>query len=168
MTPEEYFFRYAFPCTELRYFSGKISKETFEKIKEYARKAQTPPREILMKAYEGAFRRITQRMNVSGEAIWDIKVFREYFLKVHSQSLDEGDIDDATKRAFPEKSQLETFIDICKVHTAVIEGSVQKDGMTLLEVRYGAKRRKVLNYYNLPVSKGDSVTIHYGIAVEQV
>ena len=52
MTPEQYFFRYAFPCAEVLMQLKRVTPERFEELKTLAETGKTPSREILEDTYK--------------------------------------------------------------------------------------------------------------------
>lgn len=167
MTPEEYFFRFAFPCSEVLYTVGKIDEKTFNLLQDFAEKKQAPPRALLEQTFQSAIRKIRQRMNIFGDYVWNIEVIQKYFSKVHNEALDDGDIDHITRDELKSKGLLDQILKLCRIHEATITNIISKPNLphTVLKVEFNNENRNVVNLYDLDLKEGDKVIIHYGIAV---
>jgi len=168
MTPEECFFRFAFPCSEVLYTVGKIDKKTFSLLQDFAEKKQAPPRELLEQTFRSAIRKIRERMNI--EDIWNLDTIKKYFLKVHNEALDDCDIDHLTRDELNKHGLLEQILKLCRIHEAAVIGIISKPSLPhkVLKVKFNSTERNIVNLYDLNVAEGDRVIVHYGIAVEKI
>ncbi|HLC98975.1 MAG TPA: hypothetical protein VJC00_03145 [Candidatus Nanoarchaeia archaeon] len=155
MNPEQYFFRYAWPCTEMLLIRKKISEVRYKELKFSAESNITPSRKILEDTYKTA---ISQLKKISSD-YWHIPVIRKYFLEEHNRFIDSGEPEIA--KCTPAQREL------CKVYTGVV-GEVKKAGdYDVVIVRYGKSERRCINLYGLELKKGDAVTVHYNFVIEK-
>ena len=166
MTPEHYFFRYSYPCTEGRALRDLIPSHLRDQLNEHARSDTAPPRSMLVSAYTDAIDKIRRWMHVEGDAVWDMGVVRTYFRSIHNQTLDAGDIDPVFKEALARSGTLETFIGLCKVYETRVEDIQGDDILVSNPMGFGPPRIPVRNAYDLPVDAGSTITIHLGYAIE--
>ncbi|MBW2971074.1 HypC/HybG/HupF family hydrogenase formation chaperone [Candidatus Woesearchaeota archaeon] len=156
VTSETYFFKYAFPCTQVLLDQGKIDQATFQKLKLMHDTHQIPDRKTLENTYKSAFRRLKMIAKRKDKDYWDIEVIKKYFLEDHNIFINLGEGDYAN---FPTELK-----ELCKVYVAEI---VDKNG-DILTVRYpNTQTQSKVVGKELPEAKvGDKVTIHLGFAVE--
>jgi hypothetical protein len=155
---ENYFLRYAFPCTYVIKQRGEIDDSTFRKIENAAMKNRKLERKLLEKVYKNAFRRIRVLAKEMKKSRWNIDVIREYFVKRHNMIIMEGEGNYAKAPAI--------LKELCKVRKAeIIE---KRDGFFIVKYRNGRglKTRVVGSHFVPDAKKGDSVFIHHGFAVE--
>jgi hypothetical protein len=174
MSPDEYFFRYAFPCTEELLNRRWVSKETFNKFTKAAhelalgKRESIPARQEMESAYKNAFRRIKRLAAELKNDYWSIDVIREYFLREHNACIEGGEDHYS--------NEPESFKELCRVQEAQIIGFKQtvemvydgkKRKVDAYMVSYEGKERPVFNFYNLKDLKG-KVRIHYAFIIEKV
>lgn len=153
---ESYFFKYAFPCAQVKLRLGSLRKEEYNQLKELFLENKSPSKEELEKTFPPAFRRIRKLAGKMGRDIWDLEVIKEYWTDNHNKVIDEGD------GMYGEAS--ESFKDLCKVHAAeVIEEKENK-----LVVKYEDKERIVSDFLVPDVKTRDKVRIHFAYAVEKI
>ena len=156
MKVEEYFFRYAYPCSDMLVKLGKLDKER-KKILDTEFESNVIPTKLeLEECFPEAFRRIKQIAREMNRDYWDMVVIKKYFTEEHNKFIDAND---GTYAKLPD-----TIKNICKVYVAEI---LDVKG-NILVVKYDHKERSVINKYIEDVKKGDKVTIHFGFAVEKV
>ncbi|MFC1731419.1 hypothetical protein ACFL6I_13960 [candidate division KSB1 bacterium] len=156
MKPDQYFFRYAFPCAEVLLQLKRISQQRFDDLKFAAENNITPSREILEDTYKVAFENLMKIANDMKKDYWDIEVIKKYFEEdKHNEFINTGH---GTFGNAPESMK-----DMCRVITAVIE---EIKGH-ILKVKYDGKERMCRNIYNLKLKQGDKVRVHYGYVVEK-
>jgi len=157
MKPEQYFLRYACSCATVLKDLGRIGQEKVDKIQECALKNETMSREELESTFTEAFRRIKKIAAEMHKDYWDMEVLKEYFLRgKHNEEIDAGD-------GFYAKAP-KVFKELCKVHKAKI---MEKKG-NVLRVKIGDKERIVISDLVPEAKVGDTVTVHYGFAVEKI
>lgn len=153
---EKYFFKYAFPCAQVKVKLGSLSLEDYEKLKEIFLEKKCPDKETLEMLFPPAFRRLRVLGEKLGKDIWDFSIIQEYWKRNHNEVIDEGE------GMYGIAS--EDFKDLCKVHVAEV---VEKEGNRLL-VRYEEKEREVSNFLVPNVNVGDMVRIHFMFGIERV
>ncbi len=157
MRPEQYFFRYAWPCTEILLQTKRVSQERFDNLRELAEEGETPSREILEDTYKGAFenlKKIAQELKLD---YWDISVIKRYFIgNWHNEFINNGG---GTFGHAPEPMK-----DMCRINIGIVE----EIGDRFVTVKFGTKQRRCFNIYNLHLEKGDKVSMHYAYVIEKV
>ena len=153
---ERYFFKYAFPCAQVKLKLGSLTKEKYDELERMFLENDFPEKEVLEKTFPPAFRRMGNLAGKMCGEMWDDEVVEEYWTKNHNEIIDEGDGMYGTAT--------EEFRDLCKVHGAKI---IEKDGEKLT-VAYGGKKRVVSNFLVKDAVVGDTVRIHFAYAIEKV
>jgi len=156
MKAEEYFFRYAYPCSDMLLKLGKLDKDSKEILDKEFECNVIPTKLQLEEFFPSALIRmknIAKKMNLD---YWDIAVIKKYFREEHNKYIDSND--GAYAKLPP------SIKDICKVYIAEVIDV--KDN--ILVVKYDHKERSVINKFIPDIKKGDRVTIHFGFAVEKV
>lgn len=154
MAPEQYFLKYALPCSYVLVEQKRLSKEQQRNLENKLLNNESISREELEKSFPEAFRRINELALRSKKDPWSIEVIRKYWIEEHNKYIDKGE-------GMYSKFSNE-FKEICKVHKAkVIE---IKDN--ILTVSYDKKTRKVLSNLIPNVKLNKIVTIHQGYAIE--
>ena len=156
MKPEVLFLKYAFPCTIVKMQRGELTQEEFDKLENAAADNKILPREFLEKTYSNAFRRMGKVSEELKKDIWSIEVIKDYFLNKHNEMIDNNE--EIYSRA------PETLKELCKVYKSKVI-DIRGDYMI---VKYNDKTRSVMKTLVPNVKIGDTVTIHYGYAVEIV
>lgn len=155
-TPEQYFFRYAFPCAEVLLQTKRIDQKRFDELKSAIDRGATPSREVLEDTFRTAFENMKGIAKREGKDHWDISVIRRYFEEGHNMFIDSGG-------GYFGKSP-ESIKDMCRIKEAVV-GSIIGDAV---KVKYGSKERMCRNIYRLGLKKGDKVRMHYGYIIERI
>lgn len=153
---ERYFFKYAFPCAQIKVRLRSLTPEKYEKLKELFLENSAPSKEILEKTFPPAFRRIKELAEKQNRNLWDFKVIKEYWKKNHNEVIDQGD------GMYGIAS--ETFKDLCKIH----EADVKDKNKDTLIVSYNGKERAVSGFLVPEAVVGDKVRIHFAYAIEKV
>lgn len=157
---EQYFFKYAFPCSQTLMELGRITKEEYEELKKMFLEGKVPDREVLERVFCVAFERISRLAIDMGKNKWDLDVNKEYWLKRHNEVIDNGE---GMYGKAPE-----SFKDLCRINIAEV---VERKGDKLI-VRYGSENsresRVVFDTLIPEVRVGDRIKIHYGYGVEVV
>lgn len=153
---ERYFFKYAFPCAQVKARLGSLNQEEYEKLKEIFLENKCPDRETLEKLFPPAFRRLRKLAEKMNKDVWDFSVISEYWKKNHNEIIDGGEGMYGTAN--------DEFKDLCKIHTAVI---TEKKGSNLI-VNYGGRERAVSGFLVQDVKIGERVRIHFAYAIEKV
>ena len=171
MTPEQYFFKYAWPCTEVILADKRISQQRFNDLKYAIENDITPSREVLEETYKVAFanlKELAARMSAERNQqinYWDMEVIRKYFTEEEHNML--IDSEKAFFSRFPPSVR-----DLCKIHTAVIDKIETIAGKVIVFVSYQINDKKIerrcINIYNLKLNPQDKVIIHYGYIIEKV
>ncbi|MFH1376227.1 MAG: HypC/HybG/HupF family hydrogenase formation chaperone [Candidatus Woesearchaeota archaeon] len=155
MEVEVYFLKYSFPCAFIANQRGVINFEEFKRLEDAAINNKVLPREFLEKVFVMAFGRIQKLADELGKDKWNFDVIKEYFITRHNDIIDQG---------FSSYAKApESLKNLCRIHKAkVLE--IRDD---FLIVEYGGNRKRTVMKSLVPgVSIGDSVSIHYGYAVE--
>ena len=155
MNPEVFFLKYAYPCSYILLQRKEISEEQLENLRQAAIKGLVIPKEKLEKIYFRAFEKITPIAKDLGKDKWDLEVLKEYFITRHNEVIDKGMY--AYAKAPPVLKEL------CKVHKAKIID--KKDNILIVQYSQG-KIRPVNNELVPEAEIGETVTIHYGYAIE--
>ena len=157
MNAEEFFFRYAYPCSDTLFKLGKLNKENKLLLDSNFKNNTTPTKLELEECYHAAFRRIkiiAEKMNK--QDYWDKAVIKSYFRDKHNDFID---MNEGTYAKIPQSIK-----DICKVYIAEV---VSIKG-NIVVVKYDHRERSVINKFIKDIKVGDKVTIHFGFAVEKV
>jgi hypothetical protein len=155
---EKYFFKYAFPCAQIKTKLSSLSLEEYNKLKENFLENKCPNKKTLKKDFGAAFRRIKKLAEKMNKEMWDFEVIQEYWIKNHNEVIEQGD---GMYGIASEK-----FKELCKIHEAeVIEINNQTHE---LRVSYNNKQRIVSNFLVQDIKIGDKVRIHFAFAVEKV
>jgi len=110
--PEEYFFKYAFPCSQVLLQQRRISQEKYKNLMDMYNKGQTPDREVLESVFQAAFTRIKKLAVEMQRNYWDLSVIKEYWEKYHNQIIKQGE---GMYGKAPE-----SFKDLCRIHVAEV------------------------------------------------
>ena len=106
MKAEEYFFRYAYPCSETLVRLNKLRVEK-KKILDKEWEANVIPTKLeLEECFPAAFKRIKKIAKDMDKDYWDISIIKKYFQEEHNKYIDADDGD--YKRLPP------AIKDICK------------------------------------------------------
>lgn len=156
MKPEAYFFRYAFPCTEVLLQKKKISQQRFDELKSAAEKGITPSKEILEDTYKTALENLRQIAAKEGKDCWDISVVKKYFEEDgHNNFIDSG------RGEYGHAP--ESLKDMCRIKEGIVD-DIKGD---IISVKYNGKERMCRNIYGIELKKGSKVVIHYGYIVSR-
>lgn len=154
-SPEQTFFKYAFPCSTVLLNRGRISQEKHDELAERFEKLDPPPSEELEKIYVNAARRMRVVAEKLGrDAVWDRQVILTYFLREHNRFIQEGD---GEYKALPP-----ALCEVCKVRICEVEER-EKDVLTVRLPDGGAK--KVMDKHT-GARPGEKVSIHWGFACD--
>ena len=153
---ERYFFKYAFPCAQVKLKLGSLTKEKYDELEGIFFERDAPDKEVLEKAFGAAFRRLNNLAEKMNLEMWDKEVLEKYWTENHNEIIDDGD------GMYGIAS--EDFKDLCKVQVAEVIGKSE----TGLIVKYGEKERSVSNFLVKDVVIGDMVRIHFAFAIEIV
>jgi hydrogenase maturation factor len=153
MKPEEYFFKYAFPCAWVKLERKELSRNKYNELKRRFLKNMPPNRKELEEIFYKAFFWIRQLAKDMNKSKWNLEVLQRYWRKEHNRIVEEEDI------GIPKSLK-----DLCKIHEAeVIEKKRNK-----LIVKYNNSKRVVFNSIVPDASVGNIVTIHYAYAIELI
>jgi len=155
-TTEKYFFKYAFPCAQVKIRRGTLTVEEYNNLRKLFLENNPPDKETLEKIFPPAFKRIKKLADKMNKEVWDPEVIKEYWTKEHNRLIDNKD------GMYAEAS--ETLKDLCKIHEAEV---IEKKANKLL-VKYDDKKRAVFNFLIPDINIRDKVTIHYAHAIEKV
>ncbi|PIN87079.1 hypothetical protein COV19_01525 [Candidatus Woesearchaeota archaeon CG10_big_fil_rev_8_21_14_0_10_44_13] len=159
MKPEQYFFRYAWPCTEVLLEKKKVSQQRFNDLKFAANNNIIPLRNVLEDTYKTAFENLKNIAKAMKKDHWDISVIKRYF--------DEGEHNNFINSGKGEFGHApESLKDMCRVHEGVID-SINK-GFIRVEYDNERKARMCMNPYKIKLKPGDRVKIHYGYVIEKI
>jgi len=161
MKVENYFLRYAYPCTYIKVQRGEITEQEMHELEDIAIHNKPVSRARLERVFTKAFPNIDIIAERLHKDRWDPDLMKDYFMKYHNEFIAAGH---GIYAIAPP-----TFKDICMVHIADV--TELKDG--ILSVRYAKAdgtphKRNVFNVFVPNAKIGDKVTVHYGYAVELV
>ncbi len=152
MEPENFFLKYAFPCSWVIYARGEISLEEYNVLKEAALEGKKLSRDFLEKVYFRAFERLSRIAEEMNKDKWDMQVIEEYFRNRHNSIVE-----------LSEHPQL--IKEFCKVY----ESTIKSISDEFYIVKYGLnKERKVKKVFVPNANIGDRIRIHYDYAIEKV
>ena len=154
--PEQYFFRYAFPCAHLKLERGDINQDQYTALEQRYLKDNPPSKEELEKVFAPGFVFIKQLAQQRGKNYWEVDILKEYWENEHNNIINRGE---GNYKEFPESLK-----DLCRIHTAEIINIIDQ---TLI-VKYENKTRAIHNVFFPEIKFGDKVKIHYAYAVEKV
>jgi len=153
---EEYFFKYAFPCAQVKVRLHSLRSEEYNILKDLFLQGNYPSKEELEKTFPAAFRRLRKLTEQTGKEIWDIETLKQYWEQNHNEIIDEGE------GMYGIAS--EEFKDLCKIQKVEI---IDKKGDQLI-VKYNKKQRIVSNFLIPDAKIGENIRIHFAYAVEKV
>lgn len=153
---ERYFFKYAFPCSQVLLQLKKISQEEYTDLRKKFLKKEFPSRETLERVFSAAFTRIKKLAEKMQKDYWNPAVIKEYWENYHNQIITEGD---GMYGKAPE-----SFKDLCRINIAKV---IERKGNMLI-VNIDGNRRIVFDVLVPDISIGDKVKVHYGYAVEKI
>jgi len=156
MSPERYFFMYAFPCAHLKLERGDINEEEYKNLEKMFLNNDSPTREVLERIFSPAFFWIKQIAKRENKDIWDFDVIKKYWETEHNEIIDKGK---GVYAKFPKSLK-----DLCKIQNAEV---IDKHG-NFLKVKYNQSERGVFDSILSNIKIGDKVRIHYAYAVERV
>ena len=156
MEAEVLFLKYAFPCAFIIRQRKEISDEEFNTLKDAAINNKVLQREFLEKIFFRAFERIKKVGEEMNKEMWDVEVIKEYFLVKHNEIINGG--------MYSYANSPESLKNLCKVHKAKVI-NIKED---ILIVEYNGKTRPVMKDFIPDAQIGDTVTIHYGYAIEKL
>ncbi len=149
LSPERFFFLYAFPCLKLKLIRNEITEEYFEHYKKIRNEKAGISRDELGKLFPNAIKRMGNNWNpVNVQDYWYIKHNEIIDSKSQGYGDDEGHTD-RTRRA-------------CKVHFGLVESVDDK-----VIVNYNNGNHEVENYGE-ELREGDYVTVHLGCICEKI
>jgi len=156
MTPEQYFFRYAFPCAHIILQRGGLTQEEYDKLEQRFLNNNPPARQELERIFTNAFKFVDKLAKELNKSRWDEEIIYKYWKSYHNEVID--------KSIGNFKTAPEAFKNLCKVHLAEVIDSKEQ----ILIVRYENKTRAIHNVFFPEIKFGDKVKVHYAYAVEKV
>jgi hypothetical protein len=158
MKPEQYFFRYSYPCSQYLVMLKKITEKQKKDLDKKFLNNQCPSRKVLENYYSAAFERIKKVAKAMKREPWDINVIREYFIKEHNMCIARNE---GNYKLFPKSMK-----DICKVYIGEV---IERKG-NILTLKLNGKKKTIKKFLDnsLNAKKGDKVTVHYGFAIEKI
>ena len=161
-TPEEVFFRYAYPCTSDLLALDMITQEKFKEITDLFKQGETPDRGFLEEAYPNAVKRIKRIAQELGKPYWTEEVIRHYFINHHNKVIDGGEGPYGKPYYTPKLKEL------CKVHIGQIKEKRIKNGTTIYHVNYNNSQTTIIGNLVPDADIGDKVSIHFRFAIEKL
>ncbi|HIH37713.1 HypC/HybG/HupF family hydrogenase formation chaperone [Candidatus Woesearchaeota archaeon] len=156
MQEEQYFLKYAWPCTWVKKERGGISEDEFEMLKNAAEKGVRVPRATLERVYDVACKHMRRVAKEMRKDMWSIAVIDRYFLEEHNRMIDENE--DFAMKLTPSLKKL------CKCSKAKVLGVIDE----FLKVEVGRDIRTVSAVFVPDAKPGDTVIVHYGYAVKMI
>jgi len=154
MEAENYFLRYAFPCSFIVLERGEITEEEFQTLKEAAVNGRALEKSFLERVYFRAFQKIEKVAKELGKDKWNPEVLEHYFRVRHNQMIDEG--------MYSYKEAPQALKELCKIR----EGKVVRVEKGYAVVEYPGGKRPVITELVPELNVGNQVVIHYGYVVE--
>jgi len=162
MTVENFFLRYAYPCAYILLQLKEISQEELDELEDIAVNKKNISRERLEKTFHSAFQYISELAKKRKKDKWKPEIIKEYFYSYHNKIIDE-------KRGIYAKTPV-MLNELSRVEIAKIKD--KKDDVLIVEYidkkNNKLKNRNVHNTFVPTAKVGDTVTIHYGYAIEIV
>ena len=84
MKAEEYFFRYAFPCSETLMQLKRISEEDYEALKEMFFSRKYPDKKTIERLFPVSLGRIRILADEISDDVWGIETIKEYWQRYHN------------------------------------------------------------------------------------
>jgi hypothetical protein len=154
-TPEQYFFRYAFPCSHIKLKRKEITLEKYHELEKRFLENNPPEKKELEKIYSNGFFFIKRLAKKRNKEYWDIEILEEYWKTEHNNIIDKAEKN--------YKDSPEPMKDLCRtINAEIIE---KKPGIII--VKYDNKKRNVKNPFFPELNIGDTVKIHYSYAVDK-
>ena len=152
---ERYFFKYEFPCAQIKLKLWSITLEQYKELEQTVLENDYPNKETLEKTFPPSFKRIKKLAEKTKQELWNPEIIQKYWEENHNEIINQGD------GMYGIAS--EEFKDLCKIHIAkIIE--IDKDKLT---VKYNNKTRIVSNFLVQDANIGDKDRIHFAYAIEK-
>ena len=161
MRIENFFLRYAYPCAYIIMHRGELSQTELKELEKIAIENREISRERLERIFHRAFAFIDEFAEKYNAYRWDPFIIKEYFYSFHNEVIDAG--------AGTYKTAPETLKELSRVEKAKIID--KRDNILFVEYTDKKGNKKTRNVFNSFVSNAkikDTVTIHYGYAIEIV
>lgn len=150
------FLKYAFPCAGVTLARGAITQKEYDSLEKAARTSKPLQWRMLERIFVSAWRRIREvAASIHGDP-HDSAVIRRYYLEFHNEYIKNND---GSYARAPE-----AFKKLCRVEKA----RIIKKGSDFYIVKIGAKKRPVSSMICPEAHVGDTVSVHYGYAVEKI
>lgn len=151
MSPETYFLRYARPCADFMRQRNEITDNDLNKLDLMLEEKISIDRPFIEKIFYKAINPLKKM----SKNYWSISVIRDYFQKEHNFLIDSG------AEGFEHLAGFQK--DLCRVK----EGIITQIGEDYYEVSYEGRKSKILKGFVKDAKIGESVIIHYAMAVEK-
>ncbi len=150
------FLKYAFPCAGVTLARGKITQKEYDALEKAARTSRPVKWKMLERIFAPAWRRIREVARELNADPREANTIRRYYLEFHNKYIknNDGSYADAP----------EALKKLCRVEKARIVGK----GDDYYIIKIGAKKRPVSSMICHNASVGDTVSAHYGYAVEKL
>jgi len=150
------FLKYAFPCAGVTLARGKITQKEYSGLEKAARTSAPVEWKTLERIFAPAWRRIRESARELNADPRDLQTIREYYLKFHNQYIAAKD---GSYAHAPE-----ILCRLCRVE----KGKIVSMGDDFFIVKIRSITRPVSRMLCKDASIGDTVSVHYGYAVEKV
>lgn len=159
---ERYFFKYAFPCAQVKLKLGSITPEKYEKLKQIFLENSYPTKQELETTFPPAFKRIKRLAEKRNKNIWNQEIIKQYWTKNHNEIINQGD--------GMYRTASNQFKDLCKIHEAeVIQTNPQTNELRVVYNSNKTKKQRIVSSFLVPnIKVGDKIRIHFAFAVEKV
>lgn len=161
LSVEDYFLRYAFPCSFITLQRGRISQGEYEELERAAHGDGSVTREKLEKIFSPAIRRMKKLALEKGMRMWSMELLRAYYWKRHNEIIE------AREESYAHAP--EVLCELCRIVEGVVVGAPgvgDVDRAWVVKLSNG-KTRPVMSLCGL-LKVGDRVMVHYGYACEKI
>lgn len=157
-TPEDVFFKYAYPCSAELLRRKTISPAQKELLDYFFEQKKAPKQDLLEVCFPNAIKRL-KRFAV-GEDYWTVDNIRAYFFVHHNNVIKnrEGSYATSTKQ----------MCELCKVKFGrVLEIENINDNIVYVVKYNDGEKTKVSGRYLSDAETGDKISIHWKFAIEK-
>lgn len=150
------FLKYAYPCAGITLARGAISQKQYDQLEQAIKDNEALSWKTLEKAFVPAFKRLRLTATKFNRDLNDPDFIRDFFLKYHNQFIAANDGSYACAPGALKK--------LCRVQ----RGQIIKVGRDHYIVKIRQQLRPVAKLICQGAGVGDTVSVHYGYAVEKL
>lgn len=147
LSPEQLFLRYAYVCMDDRYARGLIEATDYERLKTHVEENTIPEQDLLLRSFSDATNGLIGYSKKEGKEPWTMEVVTAFWRYNHGHTGDcrvlQGEV--------------------VYVYSPIkVEVRMPDDGVT------GEMNFFALNFYGIPLSAKNIVTLHRRVIIEHV